>query len=137
MTRPKYLFDASSIFMALKMARLVPLGGQAIQWLTVYEVLNALWKEAYLLHKLDVEEASSLIGVFRDLVGEMLILDTRGLEQNIFRIAFSKGVTVYDASYIALAERYNLTLVTEDKKLSHTARSIVKVSSLKDIISNS
>ncbi len=51
--RPMYLFDASSIVRAFREARLVPLGGQALQWLTVYEVLNAFWKEAYLLHRLD------------------------------------------------------------------------------------
>ena len=50
--KPTHLFDASSIIKALKETKLVPLGGQAIQWLTVYEVLNALWKETYLLHRL-------------------------------------------------------------------------------------
>ena len=40
MTRPMYLFDASSIVRALREARLVPLGGQELQRLIVYEVLN-------------------------------------------------------------------------------------------------
>ena len=44
MTRPAYLFDASSVVRALKEAKLVPLGGQAVPWLTIYEVLNAFWK---------------------------------------------------------------------------------------------
>ena len=133
MTRPMYLFDASSIVRALREARLVPLGGQALQWLTVYEVLNAFWKEAYLLHRLDPEEASSLVSDFTELIQEMLILEPRGLEEDIFRIAVSKGITVYDASYIALAAKHNLVLVTEDQKLSRTASSMVKVVSLSDI----
>ena len=62
----------------------------------------------------------------------MLILEPRGLEQNIFQIAVSRGITVYDASYIVLAEKHNLTLVTEDQKLSRTAGNMVNVVSLND-----
>lgn len=36
--KPIYLFDASSIVKAIKEARIVPLGGQALQCLTIYEV---------------------------------------------------------------------------------------------------
>ena len=133
MTGLMYLFDASSIVRALREAKVVPLGGQALQWLAVYEVLNAFWKEAYLLHKLDPEEASSLVSDFTDLIQEMVILEPRGLEGDIFHIAISKGITVYDASYIALAAKHKLTLVTEDRKLSHTASGIVDVVSLSDI----
>ena len=99
----------------------------------MYEVLNAFWKEAYLLRRLDPEEASSLVSDFTELTREMLILDPRGLEEEIFQIAVSKGVTVYDASYIALAAKHNLTLVTEDGKLSRAASSIVNVANLNDI----
>jgi len=42
MTRPVYLLVASSLVKALKEAKLVPLGGQALQWITVYEVLYVL-----------------------------------------------------------------------------------------------
>ncbi len=133
MTRPTYLFDASSTVKALKEAKLVPLGGQALQWLTVYEVLNAFWKEAHILRRIDPGEASFLISDFTELIREMLILEPRGLEQNIFQTAVSRGVTVYDASYIALAEKHNLTLVTEDQKLSRTAGGIVDVVSLNEI----
>ena len=63
----------------------------------------------------------------------MLILGPLDLKQNIFRTALSRGATVYDASYIAIALKYNLILVTEDKKLSRIARNIVHVASLNDI----
>lgn len=134
MTRPRYLIDASSLVKALKEAKLVPLGGQALQWITVYEVLNALWKETFLLRKLKPEEADSLITDFTELLNEMIILEPRGLEHYIFRIAVSKGVTVYDSSYIALAAKYRLTLVTEDRKLLRTASDVIDVASLDDIV---
>lgn len=133
MTRPVYLFNAPSLVKALKEAKLVPLGGQAVQWLTVYEVLNALWKETRLLHRLSPEEAASLASDFTELIRNMVILEPSGLEHDILRIAVSKGVTVYDASYIALARKHRLTLVTEDQKLRQTASSIVETASLDDV----
>jgi len=45
MTRPTYLFIASSIVRAFREVNLVPLGGQALQWLSVYEVLNVSKKK--------------------------------------------------------------------------------------------
>jgi len=129
-----YLFDASSLVRALKEARLVPLGGQAIQWLTVYEVLNALWKEVYLLHKLSPKEAISITSDFEELVRNMVVLEPSGLEQEVLQIAVSKGVTAYDASYIALAKRHGLVLVTEDKKLRKAASGIVESISLDAIV---
>ena len=130
MRKTTYLFDASSIVRALKEIRLAPLGNQALQWLTVYEVMNAFWKEAYLLHKLEASEADSLVNVFTELIQEMIVLEPRGLEQDIFRIAISKKITVYDASYVALAAKHNLTLVTEDKNLSRKVSKIINVTSL-------
>ena len=130
---PIYLFDASSLVKALKEAKLLPLGGQAVQWLTIYEVLNALWKEVHLLNKLSPKEASSLVEDFTDLLQEMIILDPKGLEQDILRIAISKRITAYDASYIALAMKQGLTLITEDKKLFRAASDLIKVLSLNNI----
>lgn len=37
-----YLFDSSSIIKALKEIKLTPLDGQALQWITIYEVINAI-----------------------------------------------------------------------------------------------
>ena len=111
-----YLFDASSIMRALKEARLLPLRNQAVQWLTIYEVLNALWKEAYLLNVIEPEEASFLASVFTELLQAMKILSPRGLEAEILNISLSTRLTVYDASYIVLAEKHNLVLVTEGQE---------------------
>lgn len=131
--KPAYLFDASSIIRALKEARLLPLAGQALQWLTVYEVLNALWKEAYLLRRLGPEEAYSLVSDFAELVRNMVVLEPGGLEREIIQMAISKGATAYDASYIALAMKNGLTLVTEDRKLRAIASTTIRVVGLEDI----
>jgi len=96
----------------------------------VYEVINVLWKEAHLLRRLETSEAAFLLDVFTRLVREMVVLEPTGLEQDILRIAVSRGITAYDASYVALAARYGLTLVTEDRKLSRAASDVVSVVSL-------
>lgn len=108
-------------------------GNTAIQWLTVYEVINSFWKETYLLHKLSASEATSLVNVFTKLFQEMVMLEPRDLEQEILKMAISKGITVYDASYVALAVKHNLTLVTEDQKLSHKVSDIINVISLESL----
>jgi predicted nucleic acid-binding protein len=134
MIKSMYLFDSSSIIKAFKEIKLKPLGGQAIQCLTIYEVLNAIWKEFTLLHLLTADEVLSLANSFLDLVHEMIILDIKGLEHDIIQLAISRKMTVYDASYIALAIKYKLILVTEDKELMKKSKDLIQVISLNDII---
>ena len=86
-------------------------------------------KEAILLCKLSPEEAGSLVNDLTELIRDVIILEPRGLEQKNFRIVVSEEVTVYDSSYIALAAKHNLILVTEDQKVSRKASSIVNVMS--------
>ncbi len=134
MSGPRYLLDASSLVRALKEAKLSPLGGQALQWLTIYEALNALWKEAYLLRRIDVHDALSLATVIAEVARNMVVLEPAGLEEEILEIAVTRGVTVYDASYIALARKHGLILVTEDRKLRQAASELVRVASLDQVM---
>ena len=133
MRKPTYLFDASSIIRAIKEVKLIPLAGQAVQWLTVYEVVNAFWKETSLLHKLSLEEAASLTSDFEELLRDMVILEPRGLEEEILKISISKKITANDVSYIAIAAKHNLILVTENQKLAQKASNIVNVTNLGNI----
>jgi len=61
-----------------------------LQWFTVYEIINIFWKEVYLLHKLEASEAAFLLDIFIKLIREMIVLEPKGLEQDILRIAISK-----------------------------------------------
>ena len=124
-----YLFDSSSLVYALKLKRIGVLAGNYIQELTVYEVLNALWKETYVLRKISIKEAESLLGVFIQLLSYLKVLDLSGLESEVFKISVETGLTVYDASYLALARREKLTLVTEDVKLRNVASTMIQTMS--------
>ncbi|MBO3833180.1 MAG: type II toxin-antitoxin system VapC family toxin [Candidatus Brockarchaeota archaeon] len=126
--RHRYLFDASSLVYALKLKQLDFLDENYVQWLTVYEVLNGIWKEAFLLGKLDVgkavEFASTLVA---EALGLLNILEPRGCEREIMEVALKHGITAYDASYVVLAEKHGLVLVTEDKEFRRKAGRIVKI----------
>lgn len=129
-----YLFDASSLVYAIKLKRIGVLAGNYVQELTIYEVLNTLWKEAYILRRMSRKEAESLLDVFVRLLSYLKILDLRGLESEVFKIAVENGLTAYDASYLTLARREKLTLVTEDVKLRNVASTMIRVVSLDEIL---
>jgi predicted nucleic acid-binding protein len=74
----RYLFDASSVLKAVKQRKVKVLDGQAVQWLTVYEVLNAVWKEAALLKRISFEEAAQLVEVLSEIFRYVTILDPSG-----------------------------------------------------------
>ena len=132
--RPRLLVDLSSLVKALKLGRLEPLAGQAIQWLTPYEVLNALWKEARLVGSLSIEEALFLQEILAEVMGQMEVLAPIGLEREVLEYALSHRISVYDASYVVVADRMGLALVTEDSRLSEAARDRVSVLSFDDLV---
>jgi len=51
------------------------------------------------------------------------ILDSRDLEEEILQVATQLELTAYDFSYVVLAMKHGLTLVTEDEKLREKAKS--------------
>jgi predicted nucleic acid-binding protein len=128
-----YLFDSSSIIKALKLGKVNVLVGGYIQWLTIYETLNALWKEVHLLRTIPEDRALEFTEVLGRLLDFMKILDVRGLERGVLEVAVKLGVTVYDSSYIVLARRYGLTLVTEDRRLRAKAQEVVRCVSVDEL----
>lgn len=46
----------------------------------------------------------------------MQIISIRGMERHVQELAMSEGLTVYDASYLAVAEKSSLVLVTDDRE---------------------
>jgi predicted nucleic acid-binding protein len=129
------LFDASSFIKALKLGRPEVLVDNYVQWLTIYEVLNALWREAYLLKPASTDKVLQLVDVVVDVARYMRILGISSLEKEVLRTSMELGLTAYDTSYIVLAQRYGLTLVTEDRKLMGKAQRYVNVTPLDTLLS--
>ena len=95
--------------------------------LTVYEALNFVWKELYLLKKIDENTALRLTRALKKIFDTLEILSIRGYEERTLELALKHGITVYDASYIAIAAEKGLILVTDDHELTKVASSYVKV----------
>jgi len=133
--RGKFLFDSSSVIYALKLRSLKALYDNYVQWLTIYEVINALWKEATLTKAISPQEASEIVKLFAKTLEFVKILSPHPYEDEILSTARELNITAYDASYIVLAEKNGLTLVTEDKKLRTRAEKLVKAAGLTQITS--
>ena len=86
---------------------------------SVSEVINAIWKRQILLKQLSQEEANGTIAFFFRLIlnDNIRLLD---LEQKDFMAAYAIAaktrLTVYDTSFIVLANKIGLELKTLDKK---------------------
>ena len=97
------LFDASSLVYTLKLKKLEVLYNNHTQWLAVYEVVNALWKEASLTGTLNLREALKITEVFTEAIEYMKILSPHSHENAILSLANKLKISAYDASYIVLA----------------------------------
>ena len=92
--------------------------------LLLIETANVLWKHAVRMKTIEKEKAEELFG------GVMALVESSALkvEENskyfgeAFRIALEKGITVYDALFIAQAKALNATLITCDEKQGEIAR---------------
>lgn len=128
------LFDASSLVHLLRLRNLRPLNNNYIQCLTIYEAINALWKEASLTNSISLEEAYEIVKILSDVIDVVKILSPHPCEREILATSSKLRITSYDASYVVLADKNNLTLVTEDSELRKRAREIIKVISVEDML---
>jgi len=90
--------------------------------LALKELGNALWKRV-IRGEVGLEDARQVLKLFtegrivRFAAQEDLVLDA-------FNLSTSLNITVYDAFYIALAERLKVELVTADRKQAEKAREL-------------
>ena len=127
------LFDSSSLIYSLKIRNIKQLYNNYIQFLTIYEVINAIWKESYLTKAITTKEVGEIVSIFNEVIDLMKIISPHGYEKEILEIACKLGITAYDASYIVLAKKYNLILVSEDEKLKRKIGKVIKNVSLKEL----
>jgi len=68
-----------------------------------------------------IRDAINVAQILKELVSCMNVLSLHGHEE-ILMLAVKAEIMVYDAPYIILIKKYDLTLVTEDRKLRVKAR---------------
>mgnify|MGYP001626209910 CR=1 FL=1 len=115
----KRLFDASALMNIVRL-----LGARTLQYvrsgytlsLTPYEIGNALWKEATLLNRITLNEATQLINAIKYILKFLNIAEPQNTGLAL-SIAHELKITYYDASYIITAHELGAELVTDDNKL--------------------
>lgn len=121
------LFDASALVDVILGTRGedVPIAvvfDEHILDLTVYEAANALWKIALVRDLLSEDELQDAVSILGRLHRDVRIENPAETElERTMQIACQDGLTFYDASYLAIADRDDLSLVTEDAGLREAA----------------
>jgi predicted nucleic acid-binding protein len=129
-----YLFDASAIINLVKKGYLKPLAEGVTLDLTVYEVLNAIWKEHYLLRRLNEETVGELLSILGKVFEVITLASIRGEEARVFELAVKEGLTIYDAAYLHYALRNKLVLVTDDRQLMEKAKQYLETMSTRELM---
>jgi predicted nucleic acid-binding protein len=94
--------------------------------LVYYEIGNALWKECFLLKRIDVEKVARLLSSIFIIIRKMDLIRLEEEEHGTatLNVAGSLNITYYDASYLAAAREFRRTLVTDDEKLIVAAKKL-------------
>ena len=91
----------------------------------VKEVANAVWKHAYLRRLISSDAAFKLLeGLARLIETRVIVVEQEDAYlRRALELALSTGVTVYDALYLAQAEKYG-ELLTSDKRQAEAAKQL-------------
>ena len=116
-----YLFDASALLNSVRLYNdaiidFIERNECYALTLTRYEVGNALWKEAYLIKRIEVNQAIKVLNFINSLFNLMSVIDISSYEReiDILLTAIQMGLTFYDASYLFIAKNLKATLITDD-----------------------
>jgi len=125
------IVDASSIIRAVKEGRMEKVVGASTIPLAKFEIGNAIWKDVHLRGLYSAEDAGKLLEVILGLIDLMKVVEPDyGLA---LKVAVERGITFYDASYVAAAVQRGTKLVTEDAELRRRVGGLVEAVSLGDL----
>lgn len=135
------LFDASALVDVIlgeggKALNIGVVFNETLLDLTMYEASNALWKIAVAQDLLSDDELQEAVDILERLNHEVRVERAAETElQQTMRVARRDGLSFYDASYLTVAERDGLSLVTEDGALRDAAiRQGVTVEAVNELV---
>jgi|TARA_B110000908_G_C10040656_1_gene351643 predicted nucleic acid-binding protein len=88
-----------------------------------YEVSNVLLS-CKKRNRADEKQINKIANLIYKLPLETENNNFKFIQNNVFNIASSHGLSIYDASYLELAVRFNCSLATLDKKLIDIAKKV-------------
>ena len=137
-----HVLDSSAIALILKR-----LGADSVKVfednvtldLSAYELGNLIWKDCALKKLIGLEEAVSRAGQLSRIL-EFTEIEKLGNDdfKETMKIATRLGLTFYDASYLQVAKRRELSLVTEDRELRKKSKLVgVKAVTVSELLKDS
>ena len=94
----------------------------AILDLTIYEACNAFWKLSVKHKILNPHDAIELCKLAKNLAIRLKIYNFSDIDMGkAMTIAIDNNITVYDATYIALAQSMGAAIATEDSDIIRVA----------------
>ncbi len=128
-----YLLDASSFFNILPFIPAKKTKDKQdldlnITNLTPFEINNVLWK-LYIRKRIGESEAKELSKLISELINSKIVKTLQVDEiEKVLNIAIRRKMSYYDASYIYVAIREKLVLVTDDNGMKkHAEKEGIKV----------
>ena len=123
----KYLIDTSALYPILISG--IPLNAEecAVSYLTEYEVGNVLWREN---RKKKLSNPTRIATIFSEVLNTLHKVSIDSIAE-VLTIAIQRNLTFYDASYAYIAEKQNLTLITEDKNLLKKCKVAISIDKMK------
>ncbi len=99
--------------------------------LTIYEILNVIYKKAIVLKEINEEEAKIVFESIKKIMRDLCIIHKYDeVYENAFKIAMNFNISIYDAAYIALALNLKSKFLTMDLKLKEK----IEMTDLKEVI---
>jgi predicted nucleic acid-binding protein len=123
----KYLIDTSALYPILISG--IPFNAEecAVSSLTEYEIGNVLWREN---QQKKLKDPARIAAIFSEALAPLRKFDVDSLA-NVLEVAIGRHLTFYDASYVYLAEKENLKLVTEDTDLLKKCKTAITINEMK------
>ena len=81
-----------------------------------------------------MDTARKFVKIINKVFKVIKLVSITGLEEEVLTLALKENITVYDASYMYVAMRDNLILVTDDQKLRNKASRYVKAIPSSEVI---
>ena len=126
-TKCKYLIDTSALYPILISGIAFNAEECAVSSLTEYEIGNVLWREN---QQKKLKDPTRIAVIFSEALSSLRKLEIDSLA-NVLAVAKERHLTFYDASYIYLAEKENLRLVTQDTDLMKKCKLAISIKEMK------
>ena len=126
----KYLIDTSALYPMLISGVAFNPDECAVTSLTQYEIGNVLWKES---QQKKIKDPKQVAKIFSEAIEPLRKLEIDSIA-DVLAVAIERKLTFYDASYVYVAEKENLKLVTQDMDLFEKCKLAIRLDEMQKLL---